>query len=308
MCKRWTAILLTIMTCLPPVPALATENAFGRYIPGLFAGPASEIVPPEPGFYMQSGTLFYKGSADKSLQVPMGGTLRSNVKAEYFSTALAGVWVPEWSPAQGWNLALGLTLPLQTLYSRLDVADRGISDRCTSLGDIMLTAALGWHEGPHFAAVNLSIFAPTGQYNRNSLSNVGLNVWTFTPGIAYTYVNPERHLDFSMAAGIDINTWNNATHYRSGEMFHVDATLLGTYKGFGAGVFASVLYQISDDQGDLADRLNGFRGRSFSVGPMVKYSSGGERNFTVTVNWAPEFAVKNRTQGYTLFCNMSAHF
>ncbi|UQZ90480.1 hypothetical protein C4J81_15195 [Deltaproteobacteria bacterium Smac51] len=53
-------------------PALATEMAFGRYIPGLFAGPASGVVPPAPGVYWQNAFFYYQVSAGKNLQVPLG--------------------------------------------------------------------------------------------------------------------------------------------------------------------------------------------------------------------------------------------
>ena len=301
-------VLIMASICLLPLPARATENAFGRYIPGVFAGPASEIVPPVPGFYMQSSTFFYRASAKKDTQLPIGRTLKSKVEVEFFNTALTGVYVPEWSPGKNLNLGLGLTLPFQTLYIKADVGRLSTSDRSTSLGDIVLTPAIGWHEGPHFVSANLSVYMPTGEYNKNHLANVGLNCWTFTPSLAYTYVNPEKHIDFSVAAGVDISTKNDATQYRSGEMAHADATLLWTYEGFGAGVFGAVLYQFTDDEGDLADQLNGFRGRSFSVGPMLKYSAGGERDFTINLNWAPEFHVKNRVEGDGFFLNMSMRF
>ncbi|SBW10453.1 conserved exported hypothetical protein [uncultured delta proteobacterium] len=306
--KYLLTALLMASICLPPLPALATENAFGRYIPGVFAGPASQIVPPVPGFYMQSSTFFYKGSAKKDIQLPIGRDLKSKVDVEYFSTALTGVYVPEWTPGKNMSVGLGLTVPLQTLYIKAGAGSLWTSDRATSLGDIMLTPAVGWHDGPHLATANVTIYMPTGDYDKDNLANIGLNCWTFTPSLAYTYVNPEKHIDFSITAGVDISTWNNDTHYRSGEMLHADATLLWTYEGFGAGVFGSVLYQFTDDEGALADQLGGFRGRSFSVGPMLKYSAGGEHEFTVNLNWAPEFHVKNRVEGDGFFLNMTLKF
>lgn len=303
--KYLLTVLLMAILVLPPSPALATENAFGRYVPGLFAGPASEIVPPVPGFYLQSSTAFYKASAKKNIQIPVGGELKSKLDVEFFNTALTGVWVPEWTPSENITLALGVTLPLQSLYVKAEVGNFSTSDRSTNLGDIIVTPAIGWHDGPHLGTVGVSVFMPTGEYDKDSLANVGLNCWTFTPNLAYTYINPPKHVDFSIAAGVDINTWNNATQYRSGSMFHADATLLWTYEGFGLGVFGSALYQLTDDQGALADKLHGFRGRSFAVGPMLKYSTSGEHAVTVNVNWAPEFEVKNRTEGNGFFLNIS---
>ena len=53
------AVLAVAATFAFALWAGATENGFGRYIPGVFAGPASEIVPPVPGFYWQHSTFYY---------------------------------------------------------------------------------------------------------------------------------------------------------------------------------------------------------------------------------------------------------
>lgn len=290
-------------------PALATESAFGRYIPGVFAGPSSEIVPPVPGFYWQNETFFYKASADKSLQIPYGRELKSDLKINFFNFSVSGIWVPEWQPADNVNVAIGLTLPYQSLRVQSDLGRLSATDHCDGLGDIVLTPAIGWHGGHHLVSANLSIYMPTGRYRAGDMANIGLNYWTFTPSVAYTYANPEAHVDFSFVGGIDFNTRNTDTDYRSGAMAHVDATLLGTFdNGFGAGVFGSVLYQIADDQGELADRLNGFRGRSFAIGPMLKYTAPGKHGMTVNLNWAPEFNVKNRLKGNAVYFNVTGRF
>ncbi|UQZ90197.1 hypothetical protein C4J81_13700 [Deltaproteobacteria bacterium Smac51] len=301
--------LLTIYCAGHNAPALATESAFGRYIPGVFAGPASEIVPPAPGVYWQNSTFYYQASAGKSLQVPFGGILKSDLKINFFNFALSGIWVPDWNPANNVNVAIGVTIPLQSLRVKADVNRFSSTDHSEGLGDIAVTPAVGWHWGRHMMAANVSIYMPTGRYRAGDLANIGLNYWTFTPSLAYTYVNPEAHVDFSIAGGVDLNTRNKDTDYRSGAMAHVDAALLGTFdNGLGAGIFGSMLYQIADDKGQLADRLNGFRGRSFAVGPMLKYSGAGEHGVTANLNWAPEFSVKNRLKGDAFYLNISGRF
>lgn len=286
-----------------------TENGFGRYIPGVFAGPASEIVPPVPGFYWQHSTFYYTASTEKNLKVPMGRNVTSKLETDFFSTSFTGVWVPEWTPGKDFNVALGLTLPVQVLRVKGGVGRFSETDHSSGLGDIMLTSAIGWHKGPHLASLYLNTYLPTGPYDANALANIGMNYWTFTPGIAYAYINPEAHIDFSFAGGVDINTRNNSTDYRSGAMAHADATLLWTFdNGLGVGAFGGILYQISDDQGDLAEALGGFKGRSFAIGPMVKYTGKSQHDITATLNWAPEFGVKNRLEGNAWYLNLTARF
>lgn len=311
--KQVLSVSLCALIAWAPVfagsSARATESAFGRYIPGVFAGPASEIVPPVPGFYLQSSAFYYTASAGQQLQAPFGRTLHSNISVDFFNFAVSGVWVPNWSPAEGVNVALGLTLPLQRLEIDAKVGRFSISDTSAGLGDIAMTAAIGWHGGRHLVAANVMVYMPTGPYDSDDLANIGLNCWTFTPNLAYTYINPEAHIDFSFTGGVDLNTRNPATDYRSGALAHGDATLLWTFdNGLGVGVFGSALYQISDDQGELADKLDGFRGRSFAIGPMLKYSAPGEHGVTVNLNWAPEFHVKNRVEGDAFYLNIIARF
>ena len=287
----------------------ATENGFGRYIPGVFAGPASEIVPPVPGFYWQHSTFYYTASAQKDLKIPMGRNISTKLETDFFSTTFTGVWVPEWTPGKNLNVALGLSLPIQYLRVKGNLGRFSETDHSGGLGDIMVTSALGWHDGPQLASVFMNVYLPTGPYDSSALANIGMNYWTFTLGLAYAYINPEAHIDFSFTGGVDINTRNNSTDYRSGAMAHADAALLRTFEnGLGIGVFGGILYQISDDQGALAEELGGLKGRSFAIGPMIKYTGKTQHDVTATLNWAPEFGVKNRLEGNAWYLNLTAHF
>ncbi len=290
--------------------AEATEAGFGRYIPGFFAGPASEIVPPEPGFYWQSSTFYYFGTAAKNPSFPFGGALQTGIKASFLGTAISGIWVSDWIPSNGVTVGLGVTIPVGTARVSADLGRLRLKDTDTGLGDILIIPTIGYHNGPHFFAANIGIYAPTGHYDHKNLANIGLNVWTFTPSLAYTYINPELGIDFSMVGGIDINTTNPKTKYRSGALAHVDATLLKTFSnGIGVGIFGSILYQLADDRGELADKLDGFRGRSFAIGPMIKYSVPNDKHqLSAAINWAPEFGVENRLKGNAVYLNISGRF
>ena len=290
--------------------ANATEAAFGRYIPGFFAGPASEIVPPEPGFYWQSSTFYYSASAAKNLNLPLGGALQTGIKASFVGTAISGIWVSDWIPSNGVTVGLGLTIPFGTAHASAALGNLRIKDTDVGLGDILILPTIGYHNGPHFFAANIGIYAPTGHYNKGNLANIGLNNWTFSPSLAYTYINPELGIDFSMIGGIDLNTKNPKTKYRSGALAHLDATILKTFSnGIGVGIFGSILYQISDDRGELADKLDGFRGRSFAIGPMLKYSvPNNKHQISAAISWAPEFGVENRLKGNAIYLNIGGRF
>lgn len=76
-----------------------------------------------------------------------------------------------------------------------------------------------------------------------------------------------------------------------------------TYKnGWGIGGVFGWIQQYSADKGGLADRLDGFKGRSLGVGPNVGYSTKIGRDkktqFSFTARVIYEFEAKNRPKGW----------
>jgi hypothetical protein len=60
----------------------------------------------------------------------------------------------------------------------------------------------------------------------------------------------------------------------------------------------SWIQQVTDDQGTLVDRLNGFVGRSFGIGPIVTYSTKlGKSHLDFNVRWIHDFDVRNAVEG-----------
>jgi hypothetical protein len=154
------------------------------------------------------------------------------------------------------------------------------------------------------------IFAPTGAFNRGSLSNVGLGTWTIMPNIAHTYMWEKRGLELDNFIGFDIYAKNNTTNYKSGTVFHWDAMLVQYLsKRFGFGVIGSNITQITNDTGPLATVLHGFEGRAWGAGPMVLYVAKPEKpGVTVQFRWVPEFGVTNLVKGNTLLLGVSLAF
>ncbi|PZU43970.1 MAG: hypothetical protein DI568_16550 [Sphingomonas sp.] len=291
---------------LAAVPAAATESGMGRYMPGLFATPGAGIVPPAAGFYWQSSSFWYGGSAGRDFEIPNGNSIRLGMSADFLSSSFTGVWVPS-NSADGLSFAVAGSLPVQ--FMKVDALDVR-SDDVFGIGDIMVSPMVGYMSGKSFFNFGLRVFAPTGAYDRNRMANIGMNYWTFSPTLGFTWMDMAMGRDFSVLAGFDINTRNGATDYRSGNMFHADAIFTQSFPNrFGVGLFGSVLYQTSDDDGPLADRLDGFRGRSFAVGPVLRYTGGTEAApLVVALSWAPEFGTRNRLSGDGVFLNISGSF
>lgn len=82
-------------------------------------------------------------------------------------------------------------------------------------------------------------------------------------------------------------------------MFHIDTQVVKHFaSGWGLGGVAGWIEQISDDEGALADRFDGFRGSSWAVGPTVTYSrKHGDSTLALSARWLHEFDVKRRLAG-----------
>ncbi|WEK49665.1 MAG: transporter [Candidatus Kaistia colombiensis] len=293
-----------------PSAAAATEAAMGRYTPGLFVMPGVGIVPPIPGVYWQSSSFAYFGSAGKDLGIPIGGTTHFGLSGDIIATSMTGLWVPDIQLGNNLTLAISGTLPVGYMSAKASLGRFDASDHAAGLGDIMIAPTIGWHQGADFVSASVRIYAPTGWYEKDHLSNIGLNYWTFSPTLGYTHLDPTLGLDFSVLAGLDINTENPATNYTSGLMAHIDASLSKKFENnFGIGVFASALVQVTKDTGGLAAELDGFEGRSYAIGPMLTYVGGSKESpVNFSLNWAPEFGVKNRLEGNAVYFNVSGAF
>jgi hypothetical protein len=298
-------------------PSHGTEAAGGHYVIGAYALPGAGIVPPEPGLYSVNAAFYYHGSLSAARQVPIGGRLQAGLTGDFAGVNIGAAYIPRLDLGQ---FTLGFSASLPLWYARGRAALVGPlgreferTDDVFAFGDMVFSPfMLGWRSrsNSHFAQLRLDVWAPTGDYDVDRLANTGLNYWTFTPTLAYTYLDRRIGLDVSANAGLDFNTRNPKTDYHSGTLFHLDvAATKNVTPELGLGLIFSMLYQIEDDSGGLARRLGGFRGQSFAVGPIARYAFRlGRSEFNATLSWAPEFAVRNRTQGHAFLFTLAGAF
>lgn len=308
------ALVVAAIAVVAPERGQATEGAGGHYLIGAYAVPGAAVLPSEPGFYAPIPTMFsYRGTLGSSRDVPIGGRLQSGLTGDFAGVNLGAAYVLPVQLGQ-YTLATAVSLPLWYQRGRVSVIgplgrERERTDDVFAFGDMTVSpVVLGWRsrDGAHFVQARVDVFAPTGDYNQRRFANTGFNYWTFTPTIAYTYLDGRTGLDVSASAGVDINTRNRETDYRSGAVFHLDLSVTkNVTERLGLGLIAAALVQVEDDQGPLARRLNGFRGQSFAVGPTARYGfSLGQRRVNAVVSWVPEFGVRNRTEGHAVYLRL----
>lgn len=296
---------LLALACLPLVvpSAWAVEGGVGRPISGATIQPYAAVVPPMPGFTIAVGESFYSGSI--SGPIPVGNlnlNLGINSTVSFTPVALVYIWPTDFKQ---WNFSSSISLPIAYVEAEAILQagrfQRRVTDHTSGLFDITFspfTASYHISQTEHFA-ISLNIWAPTGRYDPNRLATLGLNNWTFIPGIAYTKIFPEAEFELSAVWQVQFYTENPATHYQNGVLSDMEFLALKRFKkDFGLGVVFSWIGQFTKDTGPLAERFNGFRGQALGAGPIFTYSTNiGKRPFSFNVRFVPEFATQKRIQG-----------
>lgn len=126
---------------------------------------------------------------------------------------------------------MSTTIPWVSMRVSADVTDGKFSvrrqDKQTGLGDIILMPLMFNYQ--HSADLNtnyrLAVYAPTGDYEVGRLANTGKNFWTFEPTVGVMYLGQENGIEGSLFLGVDFNTKNSDTDYKSGTQLHIDGTL-----------------------------------------------------------------------------------
>jgi hypothetical protein len=96
---------------------------------------------------------------------------------------------------------------------------------------------------------------------------------------------------------VQFYTRNGATDYQNAPLFTLDVMALKRFgNGVGVGLIVGTVQQIGGDSGPTADKLNGFRGYDWSVGPIVTYDTkiASKTPLSMSLRWVPTVASKNR--------------
>ncbi|MDC7705542.1 SphA family protein [Vogesella indigofera] len=274
----------------------ATEGGGGMY-PNGNENYLTGALPP-PGFYVLGYASSYRAD---TLRDNNGDKLPVDFKLQVNAVAPRFIWVSD-LPLAGGQLAMHAITPLV----ELDATVNGQSQRKRELGDIVLGGGAAYHVSDklHYYA-GLDINAPTGQFDKNDLVNVGRNYWNVEPLLAVSYVQPSG-INADVKLMYDYNWKNKDTDYRSGQEVHADYALgWGFGNGWVAGVGGYAYRQVTDDTGPNV-AAHGNRGKAFAIGPSIKYDNG--KGYFVTAKWQRESGVANRARGSEFKLRMTLPF
>ena len=311
------ALTLSLFAALSAAPAGATEGAMGRSITGMQITSYAGVIPPEPGMQWSLSYVHYEGKISGNRQAPIAGQISLGLEADVSLTAATGVYV--WPTKAGkWNFASMLTVPYVTADVTANLVGplggrRQVKDSASNLFDVYFAPVIaGYHIDPvQHVSFGVYVYAPTAKYDPSRLANPGMNVWTVSPSVGYTHLFQKGTLEFSVLGALDWYGRNDDTDYKNGVVARTDVLLVKrTPSGWGFGAAGGWIQQLQDDEGDTADRLNGFKGRSFGLGPVLTYGkkwSGGE-HVDVSFRYIGEFSVKNRFEGDPWSLSISGSF
>ncbi len=302
--------------------ARAEETGSAHYLPGSMAS-FIDAFPAHPGgIAVLNYFNYYDANAPASRTLEFGGLLTANAHATAYADTLAGIYQTPWQVLGG-GLAVGVAVPYVWLEVDGQAQRIGPSgtpgpafsarDTANGIGDMsIIPFMLGWTNILPDLKVDtrLSIFAPTGDFEKGRLANVGKNYWSFEPGIMASWLSSKIGTEATLYTGVDFNTKNDATDYQSGTSFHLDGTvaqhlpLLGGFAGVGAN---PVYYQqLTGDRGSGA-RVGGFEGMTVGVGPVLSYACtlGQKTKLVAELKWLPDLHVDHRLKGDTIWFKLA---
>ncbi len=316
--KHTTFTTLAVIASLGASVIRGEEAAGGHYLPGATAS-FIDTLPGKPSWVVADAFTYYNGSASVDNPINFAGQLTLDAQATCYADTLFGIYQ---TPLRllGGQYAVATALP----FLWLDVKGTVVpadgpsvkkSDSASGLGDITLYPfMLGWTNASDMKYdVRLGIYAPSGDYTVGKLANTGRNYWTFEPAVSWSWLSTKIGTEVTLFAGLDFNTENTATDYKSGTSFHLDGTVaqhlpIGSFGIIGVGANAFFYDQISGDSGTGA-KLGSFEGRTAGVGPVVSFiKKMGNTDLAAELKWLPELNVNKRLKGDTVWFKVGLVF
>ncbi|OCH18955.1 MULTISPECIES: transporter [unclassified Aliivibrio] len=311
-----STLLMSFFTSLYSIHVFSEEGGSGHYMPGSMSS-FVDGIPDSPSFIARLNVLTYEGKYDKNL--PIAGLNTADIDVKSQALGLTMVYRPNFEIGDNWSYAFGGTIPFVDIEVTASVETSGqygvkVTETDSGLGDIMLMPVmLNQIINPDLNVnYRVSVYAPTGDYQVGRLANTGKNFWTIEPTIAAIYVGKENGIEASIFAGMDFNTENKDTNYKSGIQAHIETTIAQHFPLFGglAGVGATGFYytQLTGDSGSGAT-YGDFKAKSVGAGPTISFvHSVGKTDILTELKWLHEFETKRRVQGDTIFLKAMAKF
>ncbi|ADD68349.1 conserved hypothetical protein [Denitrovibrio acetiphilus DSM 12809] len=280
--KIMLLVTLSIAALTFSFTANASEGGGSSYPNGAESIMAGAIPP--PGFYFINYTNYY--TADKMIDND-GDEQHVNLDLKVKANVFRFIYITD-KQFLGGFIGFHTLIPLMDM----DLDIMGMDDDDSGLGDITIGTNLSWHTKNWNFAAGLDITAPTGQYDKDELVNVGRNYYSIEPVLGFTYLSDGGY-EASVKAMYDFNTENNDTDYQTGQEFHFDYHTGYHIGNWVAGISGYYYKQVTDDEQN-GHTVDNYKGQVLAIGPALKYQY---KNMSFIAKYQKETMVRNRTEG-----------
>ena len=156
------------------------------------------------GGYLTEST-YGNGHVAFAINLPFIQQKRTYVVTQPAGTLTPAATVPPLSPAIVGQLNAGTAAANAQVQARIAAASAIQNLEVSGMGDTELSTVWVRHADRLKVAAGVSLFVPTGSYDKNRGPNPGFgNFYTLRPGVAVTYNLNSKHTDASWDAGVTI--------------------------------------------------------------------------------------------------------
>jgi hypothetical protein len=189
-------------------------------------------------------------------------------------------------------IAAGAVVANNTVQARVAASSATQNVGVTGFGDTELSAVWVRHQDRLKVAAGVSLFVPTGAYDKNRGPNPGSgNFYTVRPGVAVTYALNPNSSGSTWDAGVTlagrlsygVNSTNKDTDYRSGKFVYAEVGAVKVSGNWAFGTNLLAIQQVSNDTSPLIGSTclgtvdaAGCRYKTYGVGPFVSYKLPGK--------------------------------
>ena len=235
------------------------------------------------GGYLTEGK-YGDGHVAFAINVPFIQQKRTFVVTQPAGTLTPAATTPPLSAAIVGQLNAGAAQANALVQAKVLAAGANQNLETSGVGDTELSTVWIRHVDRLKVAAGVSLFVPTGSYDKNRGPNPGFgNFYTLRPGVAVTYNLNPKHSDESWDSGVTIagrvsyglNTRNKDTDYKSGNFIYSEGGIVKVRGDWAYGLNVFAIQQISDDTGSGAT-LGGNRYKTNGVGPFVSFKLPGK--------------------------------
>ena len=251
------------------------------------------------GGYLTEST-YGNGHVAFAINLPFIQQKRTYVVTQPAGTLTPAATVPPLSPAIVGQLNAGTAAANAQVQARIAAASAIQNLEVSGMGDTELSTVWVRHADRLKVAAGVSLFVPTGSYDKNRGPNPGFgNFYTLRPGVAVTYNLNPKHTDASWDAGVTIagrvsygiNTRNKDTDYKSGNFIYAEGGIVKVNGNWAYGVNLLSTQQISDDTGTGVP-AGGNRYKTNGFGPFVSFKLPG-KDAGVNLQYSDNFGGRN---------------